>query len=304
MPPPHLQPPPHTSIHYPMRIAYVNGQYVPYHLATVPMEDRGYQFADGMYEVVMFYNRRFLDWDLHMQRFERSLHELRLDAPMTRKALELIVDRLLRLNDYANGSVYMQVTRGVARRNHLFPKNTPPSLCITVMPLKPAAANAYTDGVKVITAADERWGRCDIKSIALLPNVLARQAAYEQGAAEAFLFNASDCLTEGTLSTAYIVKGGAVHTHPEGHAVLPGVRKTIIRSLCEQAGIPYHERMIPRVEVMGADEAFITSANTHVLPVTRIDDSVIGGGKAGAVTLRLLALYQQHVTTQTGKEWA
>jgi D-alanine transaminase len=286
-----------------MRVAYVNGEYIPYHLASVPMEDRGYQFADGIYEVVMFYNRRFLDWDLHMARFDQSLLALRIVPPMTRRALELVVQRLLACNDYANGSLYMQVTRGVAKRNHLFPKHTRPSLTMTIMPLRPAAANAYTDGVKVITLPDERWGRCDIKSIALLPNVLARQSAYEQGAAEAFLFNADGHLTEGSLSTAYIVKHGTVMTHPESHAVLPGVRKHIIRRLCADAGIAYIERMIPQTDVMTADEAFITSANTHVLPVTRIDETVISGGKAGAITLALLARYQAHVTEQTGKSW-
>jgi D-alanine transaminase len=286
-----------------MRVAYVNGRYVPYHLATVPMEDRGYQFADGIYEVVMFYHRRFLDFELHMQRLDRSLRELQIAAPMTRRALELVVQSLMQRNDYEHGSLYIQVTRGVARRGHLFPKNTPPSVTMAVMPLRPAAAGAYENGVKVITLHDARWGRCDIKSIALLPNVLARQAAHEQGAAEAFLFDAADCLTEGTLSTAYIVKDGAVHTHPEGHAVLPGVRKIVLQRLCKEAGIAYVERHIPRAEVMAADEAFITSANTHVLPVTRIDDTVISGGKAGAVTLKLLDAYRKHVTAQTGKTW-
>ena len=264
------------------------------------MEDRGYQFADGIYEVVMFYHRRFLDWEAHMQRFDASLQALRINPPMTKKALELVVERLLQVNDYRDGSLYMQVTRGVARRNHLFPKNTPPSLTMSVMPLKPAARDAYTKGVKVIMLPDQRWGRCDIKSIALLPNVLARQAAYEAEAAEAFLFNAEGYLTEGSLSTAYIVKEGAVHTHPVGEAVLPGVRKGVIARLCAEAQIAYHERMIGRAEVLQAEEAFITSANTHVLPVTRIDDTVIGNGTAGNVTLRLLELYRDHVTQQTG----
>ncbi len=286
-----------------MRVAYVNGKYVPYHLATVPMEDRGYQFADGIYEVAMFYHRRFLDWEPHMRRFDASLKALRIEAPMTKKALELVVQRLLQANDYRDGSLYIQVTRGVAKRNHLFPKQTPPSITMSVMPLKPAAPDAYTKGVKVITLADERWGRCDIKSIALLPNVLARQAAYEGGAVEAFLFNAQDCLTEGSLSTAYIVKDGTVHTHPAGPAVLPGVRKQVVAALCEKADIPYRERMISRAEVMEADEAFLTSANTHVLPVTRIDETSLSAGKAGDITLKLLTLYRDHVTHQTGKRW-
>jgi D-alanine transaminase len=238
-----------------------------------------------------------------MQRFALSLQALRIDAPMSEKALELVVNNLIHKNKYRDGSLYVQVTRGVARRNHLFPKNTPPSITMSVMPLKPAARDAYSAGVKVITHSDERWGRCDIKSIALLPNVLARQAAYEAGAAEALLFNAEDMLTEGSLSTAYIVKDGGVHTHPVSNAVLPGVRKAVITQLCEQHSVAYHERMISRAEVMSADEVFLTSANSHVLPVTRIDDAMISGGKAGEVTLKLLALYRAHVTQQTGKCW-
>lgn len=286
-----------------MRIAYVNGAYVPYHKATIRMEDRGYQFADGCYEVAVFYNQRFLDWDLHLKRLHYSLEQLAIPAPMTDRALKLVIEQLLRANPYKDGYIYLQVTRGVAKRNHFFPKDAEPSLTISVMPSKSIPATAYDEGVKVITTNDERWGRCDIKSIALLPNILALQKAADAGAVEAFMFNADNCLTECGKSTAFIVKDGGVHTHPESRAVLPGIRKHVIKQLCSEHNIPYHERMIPRAEVMGADEAFLTSATSDVLPVTHIDDTILGDGKAGAITRKLLTLYQQHVTQQTGKSW-
>ncbi len=286
-----------------MRIAYVNGSYVPYHQAVVPMEDRGYQFADGIYEVMMFYGRRFLDWDLHLERLHRSLDALNIPAPMSDKALALVARELLARNPYPDGYLYLQITRGAAQRSHTYNNPLSPFLTLSVMPPKKAAPHAYTQGVKVITLPDERWGRCDIKSIALLPNILALQQAMQAGAAEAFLYDTNQCLTEGTRSTAYIVKDGAVHTHPESHAVLPGVRKIIIRRLCQLLDIPYCERHIPMPEVLAADEAFLTSATSHVLPVMRIDDTMIGDGAAGTVTTQLLHAYRQHVTQQTGKLW-
>jgi D-alanine transaminase len=286
-----------------VRIAYVNGRYVPHHTAVVPMEDRGYQFADGIYEVVMFYHRRFLDIPLHLARLKRSLEQMQIAMPMSEEALLLVMRGMVQRNPYLHGSIYIQITRGVAKRAHLFPHNTPPSVTMSVMPLRAYPANAYTNGVKVISYPDERWGRCDVKSIALLPNVLARQAAYEAGASEVFLYTKDGMMTEGSLSTAFLVKDGTIITHPNDHAVLPSVRKQVIRDLCTQHGIPYVERAMPMAEVRTADEAFLASANSHVLPVTRLDDQPIGSGNVGAVATRLYALYQQHVTQQTGYVW-
>jgi D-alanine transaminase len=286
-----------------MKIAYVNGRYVPQHLAVVPMQDRGYQFADGVYEVAMFYNRRLLDLDLHLQRLEKSLGEMRIAPPMSERALRLILRRLVEINPCKDGYIYLQITRGAAPRNHLFPKSAQPILTACVMPTRPAPKLAYENGVKVITAADIRHARCDIKSIALLPNVLLKNMAHEAGAAEVFLFNHNNELTECSVSTAYIVKDGAVLTHPENHAVLNGVRKQVVRDLCKNNNIPYIERMISKDEVFNADEAFLTSANSHVLPVTKIDETTIGDGKIGKITHKLLQLYRSHVTEQTGKTW-
>ncbi len=296
-----------------MKIAYVNGRYVPLQHAVVPMQDRGYQFADGIYEVSMFYNQRFLDMDLHLQRLHQSLEAMQINWSMTDAALLTILRRLLQLNSVNDGYVYLQITRGVAPRNHLFPASAKAFLTACVMPTRAAKLEAYSNGVKVITATDIRHARCDIKSIALLPNVLLKQQAHVAGAAEVFLFNHADELTECAVSTAYIVKDGVVQTHPENHAVLNGVRKQVVRRLCEQNNIAYVERMISRGEVMQADEAFLTSANSHILPVSMIDDTVIGiskngdiatsDRKAGDLSKKLLALYQTHVTNQTGKLW-
>jgi D-alanine transaminase len=286
-----------------MKTAYVNGKYVPLQRAVVPMQDRGYQFADGVYEVAMFYNRCFLDIDLHLKRLHRSLARLYITEPMKETSLRLVMQELVRRNPYRDGYIYLQITRGIAPRNHLFPVHAKPSVTMCVMPTRPAKAGAYEQGVKVITAEDIRWAWCDIKSTALLPNVLLKNQAQAAGAAEAFLFNKEGCLTECSVSTAYIVKDGVVLTHPENEAVLPGVRKVVVKNLCQQHGIAYEERMITRQEVFAADEAFLTSANSHILPVTRIDDALVADGKVGAVSRELLTYYKAHVTTQTGKEW-
>lgn len=286
-----------------MKIAYVNGQYVPLQKAVVPMQDRGYQFADGVYEVAMFYNRRFLDMDLHLERLHRSLARLHIAEPMKETSLRLVMQELVNRNHYNDGYIYLQITRGVAPRNHVFPAHAKPSVTMCVMPTRPAKPTAYSEGVKVITAEDIRWAWCDIKSTALLPNVLLKNQAQAAGAAEAFLFNKEGYLTECSVSTAYIVKDGVVLTHPENEAVLPGVRKVVVRRLCAAHGIPYAERMITRGEVFAADEAFLTSANSHILPVTRIDEANVADGAVGAVSKQLFSHYKAHVTAQTGKEW-
>lgn len=286
-----------------MKIAYVNGRYLLQNYATVSMQDRGYQFADGIYEVVMFYNKKFLDLDLHLSRLHYSLQEMRINWQMSNAALLIILKRLISLNHYNDGYVYMQITRGVAPRNHVFPKQVKSVLTACIMPIKAFSSDCYQDGVKVITATDIRHGRCDIKSVALLPNVLLKQQAYEAGAAEIFLFNHNSQLTECAVSTAYIVKDGEVHTHPENHAVLNGVRKQVVKRLCNDNNINYVERMITKQEVIEADEVFITSANSHILPVTQIDNHIIANGKSGKISQQLFQLYQNHVTTQTGKIW-
>lgn len=286
-----------------MRIAYVNGRYVPHQQAMVAMEDRGYQFADGLYEVAIFYNKRFLDWELHRQRLHYSCEQLRIPLPMSDRALKSVADYLVDRNAYPDGFIYMQVTRGVAKRNHMFPAKPPrPFLTMSVMPVRKPDESQLMNGVRVITTEDIRWKRCDIKSIALLPNVLVLQEAQEAGAYEAFMFNEQDHLTECGRSTAFIIKDNTVVTHPQNRYVLPGIRKKVVQQLCQDHDIAYVERSISRDEVMQADEAFLTSATNGIMPVTQIDDIILGNGRAGVLSQRLIKLYDHHVLAQTEKQ--
>ncbi len=287
------------------RLCYVNGQYIPSTEAMVPMFDRGYHFADGIYEVIIFFNRNLLDEALHLERLHHSLDALRIPAPMSDASLKLVMREMIARHPFNDGYIYLQVTRGVARRDHPFPKTpTHPSLSMFVAASKQPKPEEVTNGVRVVSAPDQRWERCDIKSISLLPNTLARQYSIEQGAREVFLVNDDGMVTEGSLSNAYIVKDGTLITHQADHAILGGVRRNVTLRIARECQIPVEERAFSLEEAKAADEAFLTSANSNVLPVTTIDDATIGSGKPGDITLRLLELYKQHVTEQTGRVWA
>ncbi|MBY0354287.1 MAG: D-amino-acid transaminase [Rickettsiales bacterium] len=286
-----------------MRVSYVNGQYVPHHHASVAMEDRGYQFADGIYEVIVFFGRRLLDEKLHLQRLERSLGELGIAMPMSTQALSLIIRELMQRNAYRNGLIYMQVTRGVAPRNHIFSAALTPVLTMAVMPLKSPTASMLNHGVSAISQPDLRWGRCDIKSIGLLANSLAKNAAAKEKAYEALLVDANGMVTEGSATNAYMVKDGVVYTHPATHDILGGVRRIVLQRLCEETQTRFVERPFSLQEAQQADELFITSASSNVLPITTLDGKKIGSGTPGSVTKRLIELYAEHVTQQTGHLW-
>lgn len=286
-----------------MRTAYVNGEYVPYHKAQVAMEDRGYQFADGIYEVIVFFGRRLLDEVLHLKRLERSLGELGIAMPMSKAALSLIIRELMERNPYKNGLIYMQVTRGVAPRNHLFSPNLTPVLTMAVMPLKSPTAAMLEKGVAAISQPDMRWGRCDIKSIGLLANSLAKNAAAREKAYEALLVDEHGMVTEGSATNAYMVKDGTIYTHPADNEILGGVRRSVLQRLCEETQMPFREVAFSLEEARRADELFITSASSNVLPITALDGEKIGTGLPGTVTTRLIELYRDHVTEQTGYAW-
>lgn len=282
-------------------IAYVNGQYVPLSHAMVAMEDRGYHFADGIYEVMAFYRRTLLDEMPHLARLERSLAALDIAMPMPLAALRLVMRELIRRNPREQGTLYLQITRGVAKRDHPFPKTAKPSLTLAVYPLKTPKAQEVTQGVRVITLADQRWVRRDIKSISLLPNILARQQSAAAGAREAWLFEKDGTVTEGSASNSYIVTPqGELLTHPATHAILGGITREAVLNLARAQGIKFSERSFNVEEAKAAREAFLTSTSANVLPVTRIDDAVVGDGVPGEITLRLLAAYRDHITQQTG----
>jgi D-alanine transaminase len=278
------------------RVAYVNGRYVPHSEAMVHVEDRGYQFADGVYEVAAVVGGKLIDEDPHLDRLDRSLRELRIAPPMARPALKVVMREIVRRNRLKTGLVYLQVTRGVARRDHPFPKGAVPALVVTAKRLAMASPKAVEDGVKVITIPDIRWERCDIKTVALLPNVLGKQQAREAGAFEAWQVRDGE-VTEGTSTNAWIVtQDGELVTRPASNAILNGITRLTILKLARREGLRFAERSFSVEEARRAREAFISSATSFVTPVTQVDDAVIGNGKAGSFTLKLRQVYEDYMS--------
>lgn len=276
------------------RVAYVNGSYGPLSDAAVSVEDRGFQFADGVYEVWSVFDGRMADYDGHMNRLARSLTELRIDIPMTREALTVVLRETIRRNRVRDGIVYLQVTRGAARRDHPFPgPGTPPSVVVTSRSVDQSRAEAMARrGVAVITQPDIRWGRCDIKTVGLLPNVLAKQAAREQGAYEAWLVDEMGLVTEGSSTNAWIIdRDGKLRTRDTQANILRGVTRTAILDLLQHEGLELEERPFSVEDARQAREAFFTAAGAFVMPAVSIDGVKIGDGKPGAVTSRLRRLY-------------
>jgi D-alanine transaminase len=276
------------------RVAYVNGRFVAHARAAVHIEDRGYQLGDGVYEVWAVFGGRLADAAGHFQRLARSLGELRIAAPMSDRALRILLGETLRRNRVSDGLVYLQVTRGVASRDHAFPDPpVAPSVVITAKRVDHAAAQARAaKGVAVITQPETRWARCDIKTVGLLPNVLAKQAARDAGAAEAWFVDDLGLVTEGASSNAWIVDAnGALRTRDIQANILRGVTRKSLLAIAAEAGLTLEERPFTVEEVRGAREAFITGAGTLVLPVVRVDGQALGDGVPGPVAKRLRELY-------------
>ena len=283
------------------RQAYVNGRYLPHIDGAVHIEDRGYQFADGVYEVITVYDKALIDADPHLDRLERSLGELRIAMPLARNSLLMIARELLRRNRVTNGLIYMQVTRGVARRDHKFPKDTKPSLVMTTKQVKPHDPKMIAEGVKVITLKDERWARCDIKSVALLSNVLGKQRAAEAGAFEAWQIDEEGFVTEGTSSNAWIVtEDERVLTRDASHSILNGITRQTLLRLIEKEGYKFEERAFTEAQAKAAREAFLTSSSSFLIPVSQIDDVVIGNGHAGLLSSKLRQAYLDHMAAAPG----
>jgi D-alanine transaminase len=279
------------------RTAYVNGAFVPHGQAVVHIEDRGYQLADGVYEVWAVMGGKLSDAAGHFERLERSLDELRIDHPMSRAALTVVLRETVRRNKVREGLVYLQVSRGVARRDHAFPTvPVPPSIVVTAKSLNRAATNAKAEaGAGVITLPENRWGRCDIKTVGLLPNVLAKQAAREQGAIEAWFVDPQGLVTEGASSNAWILdKDGVLRTRDIEANILRGITRRSLLKVIADAGIKVEERAFTPQEAMEAREAFITGAGTLVTPITSIDGRPVGNGHPGEMALRLRDLYIQY----------
>ena len=270
------------------RIAYVNGRYLSYARAQIHIDDRGYQFADGVYEVVHLRDGHMVDAGPHFDRFEYSLGELRIKPPMSRGALRLVLGELVRRNDVNNGLLYFQATRGVAPRDHKFPTRTRTSLVATAKRLRAMPAQAQARGVSVISIPDIRWQRCDIKSLSLLPNILGKQHAVEQGAYEAWQVDANGFITEGTSTNAWIVtSGGRLVTRPLSHAILAGIVRRSVLGLMDGLKVTFEQRPFSLAEARDASEAFLTSSSGFLIPVTTLDGQPVGEGKVGPVTREL-----------------
>lgn len=272
------------------RIAYVNGRYLPHRNAAVHIEDRGYQFADGVYEVCEIARGMIIDMAAHLDRLDRSLSELDMKWPMNRASLESVISEVVRRNRVRDGLVYLQVTRGVAPRDHVFPAaDVPPALVITAKTANKSAISAkVSNGLKVITVPENRWERVDIKTIGLLPNVLARQKAREQGAQEAWFVDPDGTIKEGGATNAWIVTmDGVLVTRPADYGILRGITRQTAMKVAEKLGLSVEERSFTVDEVKSAKEAFVSSASSVIMPVTAIDGTTIANGKPGSVAVAL-----------------
>jgi D-alanine transaminase len=285
------------------RIAYVNGRYLRHDLAAVHVEDRGLQFADSIYEVFGVFGGQIFDEEEHLDRLERSLCEIALPAPLARAPLKLVLREIARRNRVANGLIYLQITRGASRRDHAIPQSGQhPTLILTTRSIDAASFEQRRQtGILVVTRRDERWGRCDIKSTGLLPNVLAKTAAREAGAYEAWLVDGEGRVTEGSSTTAWIVdREGRLVTRDLDNAVLPGVTRRVLADVAESAQIPILERRFTVAEALGAREAFITAATIGALPVVAIDGNPVADGKPGPIARRLQDLYRHAAGMKAG----
>ena len=278
------------------RIAYVNGRYLPLSAASVNVEDRGYQFGDGVYEVCEVRDGRLVDMPRHFARLQRSLSELRIDPPMAKAALEAIMHEVVRRNRISYGIAYLQVTRGVARRDHGFPTvPVRPAVVITARSLSfERNQKTAADGIAVVTTPETRWARVDIKSIGLLPNVLARQLARDRGAYEAWFVDRDGFVTEGASCNAWIVThdGKVVTRHADTH-ILSGITRAVLIEVLESLQLRLEERPFTPQDAHGAAEVFVTSASQIVMPVVKVDGHAIGNGKPGPISMRLREEYHR-----------
>lgn len=279
-------------------VAYVNGRYVPQKNAQVHIEDRGYQFADGVYEVIYLWNGCPVDYAAHLRRLTRSLKELDIPAPMSWRALTVVIQEVLRRNRLSTGIIYIQINRGVAPRNHAFSRALRPSIVITVKHGTGPSDAIGNNGVKVVSAPDIRWARRDVKSVALLPNILAKQTAAEAKAFEAVLYTPDGVVTEASASNVWIVaKDKTLVTHPATNDILGGVTRATLIKLARAAGYKVAERAFTVKEMRAAKEVFLTGTTTFVMPVVQIDQHTVANGASGEFALDLRRRYTEHMNT-------
>jgi D-alanine transaminase len=274
-----------------MSMVFLNGKVLPIDEAKIPVLDRGFIFGDGVYEVVPVYSRVAFRLEEHLARLERSLGEIAIRNPYSRAQWRDIIYRIVDAQSFDDQGVYFQVTRGVAKRDHAFPKNVEPTVFVMANPLVPPPSEQVEKGGRAITAQDNRWLRCDIKSISLLGNCLLRQLSAEAGATETILFRDGK-LTEASSSNVFIVKGGTVVTPPKGNLILPGITYDVVVELAQANGVALQLREVAEAEVRSADEVWVTSSSKEVFPIVELDGRKVGDGKPGPAFRRMYRLYQ------------
>jgi D-alanine transaminase len=279
---------------WPQSTCYLNGEWLPLSEAKISVLDRGFIFGDGIYEVVPVYYRRPLRFEHHLARFERSTREIGLANPLDRAGWRALVDGLISRCADEHQFIYWQVTRGVARRDFSFPANTPPTVFAMTSPFTRPSREQREVGLRAVTRADERWLRCDIKSVSLLGAVLARQFATENGADEVVQFR-DGWLTEGSSSNMWVVRAGTVLAPPRDRLILEGIRYGFVGELCERIGIPFEVRRLRQDEVASCDELMLTSATREILPIVMLDGKAVGSGRPGPVYARLRAVYDDAI---------
>ncbi|MEE4608172.1 MAG: D-amino acid aminotransferase [Desulfobacteraceae bacterium] len=268
-------------------LAYLNGKIMPIAEAMVPAEDRGYNFGDAVYEYVASYHGKLFCLEPHLDRLERSMRALRF-APLSRDTVRRAILELFEKGQIARAGIYIQVSRGVARRDHAYPPaDTPLQFFMTIRPVREKPPEVREKGASAITVTDLRWGRCDIKTVQLLPNCMAKQQALEAGVFDAIFVSAEGVVREGTSSNLFIAEDGALVTHPLNHQILPGITRQVVMDACRDEGIEVRERFYHRDELAAADEAFLTGTVTEVLPLVRIDSQPVGDGAVGPLAKRL-----------------
>lgn len=273
------------------RLVYLNGEFLPPEQAAVSVFDRGFIFGDGVYEVIPVFGGRLFRLSHHLARLQRSLAEVRLHNPYTVKEWEHIFVRLTQEVGSGDQSVYLQVTRGAAPRDHAFPADARHTVFAYAQPAKYPTPDILAQGVAAVTTPDIRWQRCDIKAIALLANAMLRQQATDRGATEAILIR-DGLVTEGAASNVFVVRGGALYTPPNGPFILPGITRDLVLELARAHGIPAREEPLPEAALFDADEVWLTSSMREILPVTRLNDRAVGDGRPGPLHTRLFALYK------------
>jgi len=267
-------------------LAYLNGEILPIEKALVPIEDRGYQFGDAVYEFIASYTGRLFCLEEHLDRLERSLKGLSF-PPVSRETIRKAVLRLFEKAEIQRAGIYIQISRGASPRNHAFPEGVNPQIVMTVREIEEKPPELRKNGAAAITVEDIRWGRCDLKTVQLLPNVLAKQKALAAGVFDAIFVSPEGVVREGTSSNLCIVADGVVVTHPLTPQILPGITRMVVIDLCRELNIPVSERFFKTDALYGSEEAFLTGTVTEVLPIVTIDGHRLGDGQVGPVTIRL-----------------